>query len=68
MAPTYESCKDNIKDKVSPLDKLGFTVHPEKLCLVPTKILVYLGFILNSILMTVILTGEKIAKVQGHCQ
>ena len=31
MAPTYESCEDNIKDTVSQLHNLGFTVHPEKI-------------------------------------
>ena len=64
----YEDCAHNIRDTVTLLDSLGFTVHPTKSVLVPTQILVFLGFVLNSIYMTVTLTRDKADKIQKACQ
>ena len=49
------------------MDGLGLTVHPTKSCLIPTQVLQYLGFILNSILMTVTLTDKKRGKIIALC-
>ena len=49
------------------MDRLGFTVHQEKSSFIPIQILRYLGFLLNSINMTVTLTAGKIAKVKLQC-
>ena len=38
--------------------------HPEKSVLLPTQVIVFLGFILNSITMTVSLTPEKAEKLK----
>ena len=64
---TYSDCDQNIRDTVILMDDLGFTVHPVKSVLVPTQIIVFLGFLLNSIDMTVKLTPEKCTKLRENC-
>ena len=39
--------------------------HPKKTVFIPTQILVFLGFLLNSITMTVSLTSEKAKKLKA---
>ena len=39
--------------------ELGFTIHPEKSVLVPTQQIIFLGFVIDSIKMTITLTEEK---------
>ena len=52
-------CKKNVMNTVAIGLKSGFVVHPEKSVLVPTQIIEYLGFILNSIHMEVSLTERR---------
>ena len=47
--------------------KLGFTIHPEKSLFIPTQTLEFLGFILNSINMTVRLATEKAQIIKKKC-
>ena len=47
---------------------MGLTVHPEKSTFIPTQILTYLGFILNSRDMTVTMTEGKMQKIQSICK
>jgi len=60
QSDTYETCSTNISDSALLLDDLGFTIHPEKSVLIPVQELVFLGFLLNSVAMTVFLTEEKV--------
>ena len=46
------------------LSDLGFIIHSEKSVLVPTQNIVFLGFVLNPIDMTVSLTKEKPQKIK----
>ena len=46
---TYKECMNNVNMTVNLLDKLGFTIHPEKSILSPTQKLSFLGFELNSL-------------------
>ena len=57
---TWQECLDNVKTTVSLLYKLGFTIHLEKSQLMPVQELKFLGFLINSINMTVRLTAAKI--------
>ena len=50
------------------LRSLGFTVHTDKSKFIPTQCITYLGFILNSVQMTVTLTLEKKQKTLNLCQ
>ena len=63
-----EACTENVQDTIQLLDSLGFTVHPEKSVIVPSHILIYLGFVLNSLDMTVSLTEERKEKICRLCQ
>ena len=62
-----EECQQNITDTASLFSRLGFHIHPTKSVLIPTHILTFLGYILNSLEMTVSLTQEKIQKTIGAC-
>ncbi|XP_028407533.1 uncharacterized protein LOC114530148 [Dendronephthya gigantea] len=64
---TYEDCTHNVIDTVSILDTVGFVTHPKKSVFVPAQEIVFLGFLLNSITMTVKLTSEQACKIQNAC-
>ena len=54
-----DQCVRNVKDTTVLFDKLGLVVHPEKTVFIPTQVLKILGFVLNSVTMTLQLTREK---------
>lgn len=58
-AKSYLGCKRNEKLFIQILDSLGFVVKLSKLIFTPTKIIEYLGFIVNLHGMTVSLTHKK---------
>jgi len=62
----YE-CLANIKETLKVFLSLGFTVNSEKSALVPTQELTFLGFLLNSHLMTVTMSQEKKEKLKSLC-
>ena len=55
---TYSECSNNVIERVSIFDKVGFHAHPEKSVFIPTQELTFLGFLLNSVTMTVRLTPD----------
>lgn len=65
---SYDSCLNNIRDTIHLIDSLGLTVHPEKSILIPTKQIVFLGFLLCSVTMTVRLTPEKTIEIVEFCK
>ena len=48
--------------------KLGFYIHPGKSHLNPTQEITYLGFVLNSIIMSIKLTTEKASTIKIECE
>ena len=56
---TYEACKQNVIDTLTLVDSLGLTVHPEKSILEPTQCIEFVGFLLNSVNMTIRLAERK---------
>ena len=64
---TFSECQDNILDTVKLVDDLGFTIHPEKSVLFPTQEIVFVGFLINSVTMTVRLTPEKVNDIIANC-
>ena len=64
---TKQACLNNIDQSMQLLDGLGFTIHPEKSVIQPSQVLIYLGFILDSVNMTVTPTAEKINKIVQLC-
>ena len=68
LGETFEICLNNIRDTVALLRVLGFTIHPEKSVLVPTQQILFLGFVIDSVKMTIILTEERKQSIYMLCQ
>ena len=64
---TYADCACNVVDTVDLFSTLGLVVHPDKSVFEPTQILEFWGFLLNSILMRITLTAQKVEKIQSAC-
>ena len=64
---TYDECRRNVIDTATLFTKLGFCVHPDKSVFNPTCRLVFLGFVLDSVNMTVEPTKEKKEKIISTC-
>ena len=62
LEDSYLECEEATLHAVQLFISLGFKIHPEKSVVIPTQVLEFLGFILNSILMTVTLTEKKGSK------
>ena len=60
----FRTCLENVIETASVSIRAGFVINWEKSVLVPTQILVYLGFILNTMEMTVRLTPEKVQELK----
>ena len=65
---SYELCQEATLTATRLLINLGFVPHPSKSILEPTQIIEFLGFLLNSIAMTVSLTLKKCEKILAKCQ
>ena len=50
------------------MDSLGLTINPEKSVLIPTRQIIFIGFLLCSETMTIRLTSEKIDKITVLCK
>ena len=68
VAYSLGSCRKNIYDTVNLFTLLGFTIHPVKSVLEPTQTIQFLGFVIDSVAMTVKLPPSKAAKVKSACQ
>ena len=64
---TFEGCFKNVQKIVAFFTSLGFVIHPDKSCFLPSQILEYLGMIINTINMTISLTQKKKAKIFDLC-
>lgn len=64
---TYEECYNNIHETVKLVDQLGFTIHPIKSVFIPTQEIIFLGFVLNSVDMSVKLTPERKTDLKNLC-
>ena len=65
---TYGECLNTVLETVKVMTELGFCVHPDKSCLVPSQEIVFLGNVLNSVTMTIKLTSDKKQKVMHACK
>lgn len=59
QSQSYNDCLVNIKDTVYLFKKLGFFINETKSVFIPCQKLVFLGFIIDSVLMIVLLVLEK---------
>ena len=60
---TYAECKANVLATLDILQELGFVVHSKKSVLDPTQRIIFLGFVFDTIAMTITLTQEKKNKI-----
>ena len=67
LASTYQEAQSHTAIAVSLLESLGFTVNLEKSCLIPTQIITFLGFVIESTAETLSLPQEKVVKVKSLC-
>ena len=65
---TSSECLENVNCTASLFKKLGFYLHPTKSIVIPTQQLIFLGFVLNSIAMTVTPSEGKIQKLVTACR
>ena len=56
---TCEACFHNIESTIELLQNLGFTIQPTKSILTPTQRITFLGFLIDSVQMTLELTVVK---------
>ncbi|XP_064635165.1 uncharacterized protein LOC135492550 [Lineus longissimus] len=56
-------CEDNVMETVNYSEESGWVVHPVKSRFKPAQQRIFLGFIINSVLMIVTLTEERIQKM-----
>ena len=60
-------CLNNIIDTVNLLRSLDFTIHPNKTVLVLIKKFTCLGFMIDSVRMTITLTEERKENIYDNC-
>ena len=65
---TQNECCSNLIETVTLFTQLGLVVHPDKCAFCPSQELVILGFVINSVTMTVRLTSEKALAQKLDCQ
>ena len=68
LGETFEICFKNIRATLALLRELGFTIHPEKGVVAPTQQIIFLGFVIDSVKMTITLTGERKQSIYTLCQ
>ena len=63
---TPEKCSDSVGNIVSIFQQLGFVIHPEKSQLKPSQQVTFLGFIINSVEMSITLTEKRKNNLRHH--
>ena len=63
----FNSCPRNVYATVTLLQDLGFNVNDKKSVFIPTQKLEFLGFILDSLLMTLTLTARRKVALLNAC-
>ena len=64
---TEWECWQSVKKTALLLQDLGFIVHPDKSVFIPKRVLTFLGFVINSVEMTIKLTPEKANHLREAC-
>ena len=67
LGQTREECRENVIQTVEISNTLGFVGHPIKSKFEPSQIREFLGFILNSISMTVRVNSKQANKIHKAC-
>ena len=64
MGMSYNQCLRNVNETSKLFEDLGFQISEEKSITNPNQVIVHLGFILNSVDMTISLTKEKVDNIK----
>ena len=64
---TYGEAHEDVQETFRLLGDLGFPIHNEKSVLIQSQVLTFLGFVLNSVTMTVQLTDSRKQKLKNAC-
>lgn len=64
---TEPECWQSVKKTALLLQDLGLIIHPDKSVFIPKRVLTFLGFVINSIDMTVKLSPDKANHLQEAC-
>ena len=67
MGLSYEDCERSIRESLEIFDKLGYTINVKKSILYPTRIIEFLGFILDSENMWVKPTEKRAQNLRECC-
>lgn len=67
ISKTHSGCRKNIAETAQLLDSLGLTINIEKSVFTPTKCIQFLGFVINSELMSVSLTQDRADSIREKC-
>ena len=67
LGSTYQEAQSHTALAVSLLESLGFAINREKSRLIPTQIITFLGFVIDSTVETLSLPQEKVVKVKSLC-
>ena len=64
---TYKDCLDNVHETKLLLEGLGFHIHPKKSVFLPTQVITFLRFEINTVTMTISLTNAKKNEIRLMC-
>lgn len=64
---SFLECIRNVNDTIPLLDSLGLTVYPEKSVVIPTQCIEFIGYLINSVDMTVRLPPRKAKEIHDLC-
>ena len=67
LGSTYQEAQSHTAMTVSLLESLGFTVDLEKSRLIPSQIITFLGFVIDSTVEALNLPQEKVVNVKSLC-
>ena len=65
---SYEKCLENIHATSNLMTSLGFLLNLEKSVLIPTRVITYLGHVIDSHRMIVYLSTGKKQKIEDECR
>jgi hypothetical protein len=67
LGDDMSECIENLKQTIELFLRLGFHIHPDKCVLIPTQEITFLGFVINSLSLTVALSQQKKLKLKSLC-
>ena len=68
QADSYGECESAVSNTVSLVDSIGLTTHPSKSIFIPTQEIEFVGFLINSMDMTVRLSSVKMQSITDLCK